>query len=64
MNGKRTLTVKELQAELGIARATAYELVNSKGFPAFRIGKKILVNAEGLSEWMKKGGTENNDLYH
>ena len=59
---KRTLTVSELQAELGIARTTAYELVNSKGFPAFRIGKKILVNAEKLREWIEKGGTSESDF--
>lgn len=61
METKRTLTVKELQAELGVGRSTAYELCNSKGFPAFRIGKKILVNTEKLMEWMEKGGTNDND---
>ena len=64
MEVKRTLTVKELQTALSVGRSTAYELVNSKGFPAFRIGKKILISAEGLEEWMKKGGTDNNDLYN
>lgn len=61
MEGKRTLTVKELQTELGIARTTAYELVNSKGFPSFRIGKKILVNVERLNEWMQNGGERMNE---
>ena len=58
MEGKRTFTVKELQAALGVGRSTAYELVNSNGFPAFRIGKKILISAEGLDEWIKKGGNK------
>lgn len=52
MNTKKTLTVHELSEYLGIGRATAYELVNSDGFPSFRIGKKILVNADALQEWI------------
>lgn len=64
METKRTYSVKDLQDYLGIGRTTAYELVNSKGFPAFRIGKKILVNAEGLEEWIKKGGTISNESYN
>lgn len=54
MESRRTLTPKELQAELGIGRSKAYELVNSKGFPSFRIGKKVLINREGLNLWLKE----------
>ncbi len=61
MEGKRTLTVKELQTVLGVGRSTAYELCNSKGFPSFRIGKKILVSVERLNEWMKNGGERMNE---
>ena len=60
MESKQTLTVKELQKILSISRVTAYTLVNSEGFPAFRIGKKILVNVDALSEWMKKQGEKKN----
>lgn len=61
MEAKRTLTVSELQTVLGVGRSTAYELCNSDGFPSFRIGKKILINAEKLKEWIEKGGTVEND---
>lgn len=53
MNEKKTLTVEETMKYLGISRSTIYELVNSKGFPSFRIGKKILVNVDALEEWIK-----------
>ncbi len=53
MEAKKTLNVSELSEYLGIGRATAYELVNSDGFPSFRIGKKILINVDALEEWIK-----------
>jgi excisionase family DNA binding protein len=44
----------------GVSRASAYELMSEKDFPAFRIGKRILVTKEKLVEWIenrsKKGG--------
>ena len=48
----KNLTVEEMAEYLNIGRKTAYELVNSKGFPSFRIGKRILVNVEKLNEWI------------
>lgn len=48
----KNLTVEETAEYLNIGRKTAYELVNSKGFPSFRIGKRILVNVEKLNEWI------------
>jgi excisionase family DNA binding protein len=62
MEAKRTLTVKELQQYLGIGRVSAYNLVNSEGFPSFRIGKKILINADALNEWMKRKGEKKHEF--
>jgi len=61
MEQKRTYDVKELQQVLGIGRSKAYELVNAKGFPSFRIGRKVLINAAELELWMKKGGEKSED---
>ena len=52
MNDKKTLSVEETREYLGVSRSTIYELVNTKGFPSFRIGKKILVNTDALQEWI------------
>lgn len=46
------MTVEEMAQELHISRPTAYELVKEKDFPAFHIGNRILVNRQGLQEWM------------
>ena len=54
MENKMTMTVSELSKYLGIGRATAYELVNSEGFPSFRIGKKILINVDALKDWINQ----------
>lgn len=51
---KLTMTIKELQEVLGISYVTAYNLTKQKDFPSFRIGKRILINREGLVNWMKE----------
>ena len=55
MEPKQTMTVKELAQTLCIGSVTAYQLVNSEGFyPAFRIGRKILINREKLQAWLNE----------
>lgn len=39
-------------AVLGISRAGAYELVHSEGFPALKIGSRIVVPKDKLREWI------------
>ena len=51
---RRTMTLKELQEYLGISYTTAYKLVVEKGFPSFRIGKRILIDRDGLCKWIKE----------
>lgn len=54
------LTAEELAGALGISRAGAYALIHSKGFPALRIGKRLMVPKEKLSAWIDRNtsGTE------
>ena len=47
-----TLSVPEMAAALGISRAGAYELVHSEGFPALKIGSRIVVPKDKLREWI------------
>ncbi len=54
-----SLTVEEMANELHISRNKAYALVKEDGFPAFHVGKKVLVNRRGLQQWMDNGGTAN-----
>lgn len=39
---------------LGIGRATAYELMNEKDFPAIRIGSRIVVPKENFRQWVEQ----------
>ena len=48
------LTVEELTALLKISRPTAYELIRSKDFPAFKVGKSIRINKRGLLAWIER----------
>ena len=46
------LSVPEVAEVLGISRAGAYELVRSDGFPALKIGSRIVVSKEKFIEWV------------
>lgn len=63
MEGKSTLTVKEMAEYLHIGNNTAYDLVHSKGFyPAFKIGRKILVNLDKLKLWIDEQTSQGDQL--
>ena len=53
MQNKKLITVKEFVSEYGIGTNKAYEIVNSKGFPIIRLGKKILIVKDRLDEWLE-----------
>ena len=48
------LSVPEMGAALGISRAGAYELARSEGFPALRIGTRIVIPKDKLQELVDK----------
>lgn len=48
------LTAGELAGALGISMAGAYALIHSKGFPSLRIGKRLMVPKEKLTEWINR----------
>ncbi len=56
-----TLNIKDLQELLNISYVTAYNLTLRKDFPSFRIGRRILINREGLDRWMKEQEGKKND---
>ncbi|MBP3931057.1 MAG: helix-turn-helix domain-containing protein [Peptostreptococcaceae bacterium] len=51
MQNKKLITVKEFVSEYGIGTNKAYEIVNSRGFPIIRLGKKILIVRDRIDEW-------------
>lgn len=48
------ITVDEMADLLDICRPTAYNLAKQEDFPSFKIGKRILVNRQGLQEWIDR----------
>lgn len=48
------LSVPEMAAALGISRSGAYELARSEGFPALRIGTRIVIPKDELREWIRR----------
>ncbi len=51
---KILITAKEAQSLLGVGRNKMIELLNSKNFPAMKIGSKWYVNKEKLKLWADK----------
>lgn len=56
----RYLSVKEVMECTGLGRSTVYTLFQVPGFPATRIGKRLIVSETALNEWLAKGGTQKN----
>ncbi|MBM7872247.1 excisionase family DNA binding protein [Clostridium pascui] len=51
---KEILSVMEVANFLSISRPKAYQLVNTKGFPSFRIGKTIRIYKAKLIAWIEE----------
>lgn len=51
---KATMTIADLADELNISLVSAYSLSKKDGFPAIRVGGRILVDTEGFRNWLKK----------
>lgn len=52
LEAKKYLTPKDIEQKLGLSHSTVSKLINTKGFPATRIGRSIFVKAEDFEEFM------------
>lgn len=50
---KVMLTVPEAAQILRIDKVTVYELAKSNGFPALRIGRRVLIPRDALLRWIE-----------
>ena len=48
------LSVPQLASALGISRSGAYALVRTSGFPALKIGSRIVVPQDKLQDWINE----------
>lgn len=54
----KVYTIPEVAALLGINVVKAYELARQEGFPAIRIGRRIIVPKAGLERWLEQAALE------
>ena len=52
LEAKKYLTPKDIEQKLGLSHSTVSKLINTKGFPATRIGRSIFVKAEDFEAFM------------
>ena len=52
------LTVPDVSQVLGISLAGTYELARSDGFPAFRIGSRIIIPKDKFIAWLDRKSSE------
>ena len=56
--GRRTYTVNDIAAILGIGRASTYKLANSGAFKTIRIGNMIRISRKSFENWLKAEGLD------
>ncbi len=61
-NVKAALNVNELADYSGLSEDKIRQLVHTEDFPAFRNGKKWLINRELFDDWHKKVASEHRQL--
>ena len=49
---KKTLSVAEAAEAVGVSTRYMYDLVKTKGLPTIQIGRRLLVSAKGLEQWL------------
>lgn len=59
---KMAFTIDEFASAYGLSRTKVYELVNTAGFPAVRIGRRILIPTDLLRTWFAQQPTVANGL--
>lgn len=47
-----TMNVAELAEEMGISRPKAYELIKREDFPAFNVGRRVVIPTEAFKAWL------------
>ena len=48
------MNMADVAAVLGISRAGAYKLAHDRHFPAFQIGRRVIVSREKFLDWLNR----------
>lgn len=49
---KACMSVADVAAEMGVSRATVYDLARRADFPAIHLGKRIIVPRSAFYKWL------------
>ncbi len=52
---RRTLTVEEAAAVLGISRTSAYEAIHRGDIPFIRIGRRVVISCVAIDAMLRRG---------
>jgi excisionase family DNA binding protein len=55
---ERLLSVTEICDYLGISRDTAYNWIETKGLPAYRLGRLWKFKKEAVDEWLSENARQ------
>jgi excisionase family DNA binding protein len=53
---ERWVDIEEAAAHLGVNRDSVYRWIETKGFPAHRVGRLFRLKLSEVDEWVKQGG--------
>jgi hypothetical protein len=48
------ITVKDIKKHLHIGHDRAYQLINLKGFPAMKLGKRYIIQKDKYLKWLEE----------
>lgn len=54
MTNNITVSVAEAAKMLGVSMPVMYQLAQREDFPSFYIGRRLLIDADGLKKWVHK----------
>lgn len=51
---KKTYTIPEAAAVLGVSTSSMYQIIRMKGFPVIVLGKRRIIPIKELDRWMEE----------
>ena len=51
---RKTYNITEAASALGVSKPKMYQLCQAKGFPAVRLGARIIIPIDRLDQWLNE----------
>ena len=56
------VTVKDVQAYLGVGRETILQWISKRNMPAYKVGRMLKFKLSEVDEWIRSGGASDDAL--